>query len=292
MSDPHDSMADSPSTSPSSYTSSRHEDTDHDIPTTTTTPRGSGAGLHSTPDKTTPITKPHFFSLPRELREKIYAYALSTPHIIPWPSATLRTRLSPQLLQTCRTIYHEATPLLYSLNGFQFHHPSDANMFLFNYNPEIIRANVKRIHLLIKDREVRNLWTFWLGSTMPGRSLGGDYPNLTRLDIRLRSSFLHALNGDLVDRYQRWQGDRALRDVCLHLEQRAPPECQISIVAHTRLASADIRTLVENFPDDLGRVRQLDRSVVFRSEWQAIHRSSVALEIEAVPGHDSRVLGP
>jgi hypothetical protein len=32
--------------------------------------------------------------------------------------------------------------------------------------------------------------------------------------------------------------------------------------------------------------------VVFRSDWQSIHRSSVALEIEAVPGHDSRVLGP
>lgn len=157
----------------------------------------------------------------------------------------------------------------------------------------MIRMNVKRLHLLIKDREVRNLWTFWLGSTMPARSLGGDYPNLTRLEIRLRSSFLHALNGDLVDRYQRWSGDRALRDLCLHLEQRAPPECQISIIAHTRLASADIRTLVENFPDDLGRVRhQGDRTVVFRSEWQSIHRSSVALEIEAVPGHDSRIPGP
>jgi hypothetical protein len=295
MSDPHDSIADSPSTTPSSYASSRHEDTDHDVPTTTTTPRGSGAGLTTPPNKPEPITKPHLFDLPRELREKIYAYSLSTPHIIPWPSANLRTHLAPQLLRVCKTIYHEATPVLYSHNCFQFHHPSDANMFLFNYNPDVIRANVKKVHLLIRDREVNSLWTQWISSTMPGRNLQDDYPNLTRLEIRLRSSFLREINGDISDRFKNhaWQGDRALRRLCLHLEERMVEGCRTSIVVHARLPSTDVKTLVVGFPTELGKVPQSreSKSLAFRTEFFLIEKCRVGLELEAIPGSE-RVAGP
>lgn len=299
MSDgPHDSIATSPSTNPSSYASSHHEDTDNDIPTTTTTPRGSGAGLHSIPDKQAPPTKPELFTLPRELRERIYTSALSTPHTIPWPSASLRTHLAPQLLRTCKMIYAEAAPVLYAQNGFQFTHPSDANMFLYNHNPDLIRENVKKIHLVIKDhRDVRNLWTYWLSSTMATRSLATDYPNLTTLDIRLRSDLIRTLNGDLVDRYKRWHGDRALRDIDGALKEQAVEGCVVFVVAHTRMASTDLRLLVEAFPEGsspkleaLSRVQNRERSVVFRSGFLPMERCMVALEIEA--SESTRVIGP
>lgn len=286
MSDPHDSTANSPSTDPSSYASSQLEDNDNEIPTTTTTPRGSSTGLSA------PVTKPHLFNLPRELREKIYTQALCSPHNIPWPSATLRTHLSPQLLRTCRMIHAEATPVLYSQNRFQFTHPSDANMFLYNHNPEIIRANVKKLHLIIKDhRDVRSLWTSWLSSTMPDRSLASDYPNLTILDIRLRSDLIRTLNGDLLERYKRWHGDKALSELDGSVKEQARPGCQISIIAHTRMASADLRVLVKAFPEDLRMVRPRgEERAIFRSEWRAKERCSVALEIEA--SESTRVVGP
>lgn len=299
MSDgPHDSIATSPSTNPSSYASSRHEDTDNDMPTTTTTPRGSGAGLHSMPDKQAPPTKPELFTLPRELRERIYTYALSTSHTIPWPSLNLRTHLSPQLLRTCKMIYAEAAPVLYSQNRFHFTHPSDANMFLYNHNPDLVRENVKKIQLVIKDhRDVRNLWTYWLSSTMITRSLTFDYPNLVNLDIRLRSDLIRTLNGDLVERYKRWHGDRALRDIDGALKEMAWKGCAVSVVAHTRLASTDLRILVEAFPEGsspsseaLRRAQNRERSVVFRSGFLPMERCKVALEIEA--SESTRVVGP
>ncbi|QDS77834.1 hypothetical protein FKW77_006253 [Venturia effusa] len=299
MSDgPHDSIATSPSTNPSSYASSHHEDTDNDMPTTTTTPRGSGAGLHNIPDKQAPPTKPELFTLPRELREKIYTYALSATHTISWPSLSLRTHLSPQLLRTCKMIYAEASPVLYSQNRFQFTHPSDANMFLYNHNPDLIRQNVKKILLVIRDpRDVRHLWTYWLSSTMPTRSLASDYPNLTDLDIRLRSDLIRTLNGDLVDRYKRWHGDRALRDIDGALKQQTMDSCHVSVIAHTRLASTDLRLLVEAFPEGsspsseaLRRVPNRERGVVFRSGYLRMEICRVLLEIEA--SESTRVVGP
>lgn len=299
MSDgPHDSIATSPSTNPSSYASSHHEDTDNDMPTTTTTPRGSGAGLYNILNKQPPPIKPELFTLPRELRERIYTYALSTSHTISWPSLSLRTHLSPQLLRTCKMIYAEAAPVLYSQNRFQFTHPSDANMFLYNHNPDLIRQNVKKLHLVIKDhRDVRNLWTYWLSSTMATRSLTTDYPNLANLDIRLRSDLIRTLNGDLVDRYKRWHGDRALRDIDGALKETAVKGCAVFVVAHTRMASTDLRVLVEAFPEGsspsseaLRRVQSRERSVVFRSGALPMERCAVALEIEA--SESTRVVGP
>ncbi|KAE9982775.1 hypothetical protein EG328_010639 [Venturia inaequalis] len=299
MSDgPQDLIATSPSTNPSSYASSRHEDTDNDMPTTTRTPRGSGAGLHNIPDKQAPPTKPELFTLPRELRERIYTYALSTSHTIPWPSLNLRTHLSPQLLRTCKMIYAEAAPVLYSQNRFQFTHPSDANMFLYSHNPHLIRQNVKKVCLVIKDhRDVRNLWTFWLSSTMATRSLATDYPNLTNLDVRLRSDLIRTLNGDLIDRYKRWLGDRALRDIDGALKETVVKGCAVTIVAHTKLATADLKVLVEAFPEGsspsseaLRRAQHRERGIVFRSGVLPMEMCEVALEIEA--SEHTRVVGP
>lgn len=126
---------------------------------------------------------------------------------------------------------------------------------------------------------------------MPDRSLASDYPNLTILDIRLRSDLIRTLNGDLLERYKRWHGDKALSELDGSVKEQARPGCQISIIAHTRMASADLRVLVKAFPEDLRMVRPRgEERAIFRSEWRAKERCSVALEIEA--SESTRVVGP
>jgi hypothetical protein len=71
-----------------------------------------------------------FFGLPTELRLRIYSELLVDPKPIAFAGAyhdsdeSLRqiniSNLHPALLRTCRKVYDEASPLLYSHNAFQF----------------------------------------------------------------------------------------------------------------------------------------------------------------------------
>lgn len=81
------------------------------------------------------VANSRFFRLPREVRQHIYNLTLLTPWPILWPSLTNDAGLTPQLLCTNKKVYEEALPTLYQ-NTLNFIHPSDANMFLWNHNPE------------------------------------------------------------------------------------------------------------------------------------------------------------
>jgi hypothetical protein len=140
------------------------------------------------------------------------------------------------------------------------------------------------------------MWTNYLGSTSVTRSLLNDYPGLQSLHIQLRSSFLAALNGDLAERFKRWTSDRALRELCLSLEGRTPDGCDVRVLVCTRLVNEDVRLLIEQFPEVLGRVKGADDGnmgrLILRTGWQAIFKACVALEIEGGLGEGSRVMGP
>lgn len=68
---------------------------------------------------------PDFLSLPRELRNQIYAHVLVDGEFIDlW--TCIHRPLSPQLLRTNKAVYAEATEVLYARNRFDFtSYPND-----------------------------------------------------------------------------------------------------------------------------------------------------------------------
>lgn len=132
------------------------------------------------------------FKLPRELRDRIYAYALVSNQAIWWPCAKFEHGINLALLSTSRAIYREATEVLYRENRFMFLHPSDANMFRHTMSPAPSASLpgypslITTLCFRIRDRDVR-IWTGYLGSTMTSRSLLHDFPNLRHLWIFYRS---------------------------------------------------------------------------------------------------------
>lgn len=88
-----------------------------------------------------------FFSLPRELRDQIYGYALVDDNFIDvvsyrrWPYGK---SLSPNLLLTNNTVYNEAIGMLYGANKFSFL-ASNASNELVQFLNQIGRANARLI---------------------------------------------------------------------------------------------------------------------------------------------------
>ncbi|KAF2423758.1 hypothetical protein EJ08DRAFT_421685 [Tothia fuscella] len=282
MSDPLDTEAENPETDLSEYS----HDMDQD-------PQDYGV---STPiiDKAT-VASP-LFCLPRELRSRIYAYCLSQPYAIPWPSDRCAAGLQVQLLRTCSAIFHEAAPMLYSSNMLHFQHPSDCNMFLWVHNPIVARL-VTKILIQVRDKDVRSLWAPYLGSTSVSRSLLNDYPHLQTLHVQLKSSFLLILNANLEERFKRWDMDKHLRDLCLSLEGRTPDTCDVKVLVCTRTSARDVQQLLESFPEDLKKETNVswrgedDGSITARTAFRPIFRAQVALELEGTPLLD-RIMGP
>ncbi|KAI7564239.1 hypothetical protein KC346_g21572, partial [Hortaea werneckii] len=107
------------------------------------------------------------FTLPREIRDRIYTFCLAADNGTPveWPlapGAKNLCSLQPQLLRTCKTIHDESAPLLYSLNHLVFHHPSDANMFVRALaSPPLARRFTTVVSLHIKATDTR-LWMPYL----------------------------------------------------------------------------------------------------------------------------------
>ncbi|KAK5684970.1 hypothetical protein LTS10_003045 [Elasticomyces elasticus] len=181
------------------------------------------------PELPTSVRHSKFFSLPRELRDKIYAYCLTTRDDLPveWPrlaGTSIRYDLDAQLLRTCRIVYDETAPLLYSLNTLTFHHPSDANMFVRAFaSPDLSRRHVANLALHLKAQDTR-LWMPYLMSTDAYRSLKADYPYLRELSIRYRSSrwnHNHSTEVNLRD----WSEDGRLDEIIDGLRHiyHAPP---------------------------------------------------------------------
>ncbi|KAF2194486.1 hypothetical protein K469DRAFT_705944 [Zopfia rhizophila CBS 207.26] len=123
-------------------------------------------------------------SLPRELRDRIYVFALSSAFPFWWPAPT-----SPQhhvalgLLTVSKQVYNEAASILYSTNKFLFTHPSDCNIFRVISSP--FSNLITSVCFRIREKDLR-LWTSYLGSGQLERSLKTDLPKLKSLWIFLR----------------------------------------------------------------------------------------------------------
>lgn len=125
-------------------------------------------------------------SLPFELRQLIFSYALSPSSAlveIPWPTPTLQSHLHPALLRTNRQIHAEASRILYTTTNLSFAHPSDANMFRRALASPLYAPLLPHFTLRIASSDAK-LWTSYFHSTSPERSLVKDFPNLQSLTIR------------------------------------------------------------------------------------------------------------
>ncbi|KAK7722669.1 hypothetical protein SLS57_004874 [Botryosphaeria dothidea] len=188
--------------------------------------------------------------LPPELRERIYEHALRSHTTIWWPPATQSLPgIATHLLRTSRTIYNEAAPILYAANRLMFTHPSDANMFVHIFSHEHARL-VASVCLRIRDRDVR-LWSAYLSSTSPFRSLAADFPRLKSLWVFYRSNFWSPRAIDIMESFYRWQDDPALREICLNLEERVPDGVDVKLVCVHRVPREHIHTLEQNVPNEL-----------------------------------------
>ncbi|KAF2241203.1 hypothetical protein BU26DRAFT_390679, partial [Trematosphaeria pertusa] len=123
-------------------------------------------------------------SLPRELRDRIYTFALVSPYPFWWPAPSApKHGVALGLLTVSRQVHEEAAPLLYSLNKFLFTHPSDCNIFRVISSP--FSENITSVYLRIREKDVK-LWATYLGSKTQERSMKADLPKLKSLWIFLR----------------------------------------------------------------------------------------------------------
>ncbi|KAK5160243.1 hypothetical protein LTR04_004712 [Oleoguttula sp. CCFEE 6159] len=210
------------------------------------------------------------FRLPRELRDKIYTYALTSDQPFWWPVEHCTQHLAPALLATSRTIYAETAPLLYSANRFMFSHPSDCNMFRFTMDQKHVQATTN-ICLRIRSQDVR-LWTAYLGSTSPVRSLTHDLPALRVLWIFFRSSAWNHAH-DPIENYKSWQFDPRLRELCLSLEHKTKAEARV-ICCH-RVS----RGHFERVRQGVGKELEVDGDGDARTPFFKIFSVNVALEL-------------
>ncbi|KAF2998009.1 hypothetical protein E8E13_007387 [Curvularia kusanoi] len=123
-------------------------------------------------------------SLPRELRNRIYTFALTSPYPFWWPGqAPMKHHVSVNLLRANTQIYAEAAPVLYTENKFLFTHPSDCNVFRVVASPH--SESIQSVYFRIREKDLR-LWTAYLGSKSADRSLKADLPALKNLWVFMR----------------------------------------------------------------------------------------------------------
>lgn len=129
------------------------------------------------------------FTLPREIRDRVYAFCLTAREnqAVEWPMGRLALGLAPELLRTCKIIAAEATRALYAENRLAFYHPSDANMFVRAMASPGHTRWIAHLTLHVRAQDTR-LWMPYLTSTDLTRSLKADFPNLRDLGIQYRSN--------------------------------------------------------------------------------------------------------
>ncbi|KAH9870080.1 hypothetical protein J1614_007002 [Plenodomus biglobosus] len=131
-------------------------------------------------------------SLPRELRDRIYTAALTAPYLFSWPGkppAKVSHHVNVNLLRANRQVYNEAVAILYSQNKLLFTHPSDLNIFRVIASPA--SQNITSVYFRIREKDLR-LWTSYLSSKNPERSLKADLPNLKNLWLFMRCGSMGA----------------------------------------------------------------------------------------------------
>lgn len=175
------------------------------------------------PPQKSPPACPAFqlLKLPRELRDKIYLHALTQRHSITWPAKRNATTLSPALLATCKQVYEEAAPLLYTANGFIFLHPSDCCVFQWTMDHNHARK-MSKVTFNIGDRDLR-LWGTYLESRDNIRSLTHDLPNLKLLCLRLRQNWWNSNVAPAIN-LNNWHSRRHIKQLCNLLQQRTAAE--------------------------------------------------------------------
>lgn len=168
------------------------------------------------------------FELPRELRERIYSLCLSVQadndESIRWPTPGKRQPLGlqPALLRTCKIILSEAAPLLYTLNYFEWTHPSDANIFVRVHASIRFTRQIARVRLELKATDMR-LWMPYLTSTDDVRSLRSDFPHLRELGIRYQSiKWQHSRSPE--DNLKAWIDDMKLDEMIRGLRSVFPSQ--------------------------------------------------------------------
>lgn len=233
--------------------------------------------LKDIPELPESVAESPLFLLPREIRDRIYGFCLTSQNVrqVEWPSAWKSFTLQPQLLRTCKIIYNEAAPLLYAVNILTFHHPSDANMFMRAISAPSMGRHVANISLHIKAQDIR-LWTPYLTSRDPNRSLKADFPNLRELSIRYRSNkWQHSIPPESNMRH--WTDDSSLMEVIDGLRHVYLPD-----VPHGPKNEGEFETWLSthsgSFPLNPG-----DPS--FQKQWLEIHkaRSAFTAKRESTP---------
>ncbi|KAK5131468.1 hypothetical protein LTR08_000932 [Meristemomyces frigidus] len=203
------------------------DDSDYDLEMSGT--NDGERGLNDIPELPESVVDSALFTLPREIRDRIYSYCLTAQLGLPveWPSlpgAKAAYDLQPQLLRTCSIIHDEAAPLLYSLNIMTFHHPSDANMFVRAIaSPALARKFVTHVSMHVKAMDTR-LWMPYLSSTDEHRSLKADFPWAREVGVRFRSNkWNHSVPPEV--NLKAWAEDSRLDEIIDGLRHvfRAPP---------------------------------------------------------------------
>lgn len=225
--------------------------------------------LNDIPELPESVAESLLFTLPREIRDRIYQFCLAAKdnRQVEWPVLKRAFGLQPQLVRTCKIIYDEAAPLLYTLNTMTFHHPSDSNMFVRAASSPHLARHISYVSLHIRVQDTR-LWMPYLTSKDTKRSLKADFPNLRDLNIRFRSNkWQHGLSPDHNMRL--WSEDSrldevvdGLRHVYLHTNPRDPKTQQ------------EFETDVSNHADSFS----LDPSdPQYKKQWLDIHNARAAL---------------
>lgn len=191
------------------------------------------------------VARSRLFSLPREIRDRIYLFCLTARagECVEWPNMPQARPLymAPQLLRTCKLIYAEATSVLYTSNRLSFAHPSDANMFVRAMSSPI--GTVTFLNLHIKAQDTR-LWMPYLTSTDKTRSLKADFPNLKELVVRYKSNkWQHALPPDANLRH--WADDLRLDELIKGLGHVFYPVETTELPASTPATQEDFQRYLE-----------------------------------------------
>lgn len=153
------------------------------------------------------------FALPIEIRQRIWQNCVITDgRQIDWiPPTPCVLNLAPQLLRTCKIIYAEAAPILYSQNQLAFTHPTDANIFVRALSSPSHSRLIQYLNVHVQAKDTR-LWMKYISSSEEIRSLKCDFPNLKELTIRYKSVRWNH-NAPIDTNLRTWAEDRHLEEL-------------------------------------------------------------------------------
>jgi hypothetical protein len=206
------------------------------------------------------VAKSRLFSLPREIRDRIYLFSLTAREgeCVEWPNMpdARPSQMAPSLLRTCKLVYAEAVNVLYTSNRLSFAHPSDANMFVHAISSPI--ATITFLNLHVKAQDTR-LWMPYLTSTDHTRSLKADFPSLKELVIRYKSNkWQHALPVEANLRH--WAEDQRLDEMIKGLGHVFYPVETTELPASTPATQEDFQRYLEansdSFPTEEASFKQ------------------------------------